>query len=151
MVTLERVARDHQGHPVTGLRGNDFHVFEQVTGWRKEKREQKIAVFKPMGINEPASENLQKIQAPAGVYTNQIAAQASQVPPTILLVDGLNTEVRLQMQVHAQMVDMVALSTLRYSLIERVSPLTLRRKYAIRRNLAATLHIGLGPTREVFS
>jgi VWFA-related protein len=107
MVTLELVARDHQGRPVKGLSANDFRVLEQATGWRKEKREQKIAVFKPMGPSELPSENAPNIQASAGVYTNLITAQTTQAPPTILLVDGLNTEVRLQMQVHAQMVRML--------------------------------------------
>jgi len=47
MVTLEVVARDHQGRLATGLNAKDFQIFEQAAGWRKEKREQKIAALPP--------------------------------------------------------------------------------------------------------
>jgi len=107
MVTVEVVARDHQGRPATGLTANDFQVFEQAIGWRKEKREQKIAVFKAMGVTELAADPGEQPKFPAGVFTNFILAQKRPVPPTILLVDGLNTELSAQMQVHVQMIRML--------------------------------------------
>lgn len=107
MVTVEVVARDHQGRPATGLTANDFQVFEQAAGWRKEKREQKISVFRAMGITESVADKGASAKFPAGVFTNLIPAQKRPVPPTILLVDGLNTELTVQMQVHIQMVRML--------------------------------------------
>lgn len=107
MVTLEVVARDHEGRPATGLAAKDFQIFEETGGFRKHKEEQKIAVFRPLGITELFPTNGAKdIQIPPGVYTNVLAPQ-KQVPPTILLVDGLNTALMAQMQVHAQMMKML--------------------------------------------
>lgn len=45
---------------------------------------------------------------PAGVYSNLVTMQKAQVPPTILLMDGLNTSLSAQMQVHRQMVKLLA-------------------------------------------
>lgn len=107
MVTLEVVARDHEGRPATGLTANDFHLSEQAPGWRKEKREQKIAVFRALGGSEPTATDKQSLHLPDGVFSNLIAPQSRPGPPTILLMDGLNTDVAAQMQVHAQMIRML--------------------------------------------
>lgn len=48
-----------------------------------------------------------KLQVPAGIYTNVITSPQEPVPPTIFLVDGLNTDVKHQMQVHVQMLKML--------------------------------------------
>lgn len=47
MVTLEVVARDHQGRPATGLTAKDFQVFEQAAGWRKENASRKLLLSEP--------------------------------------------------------------------------------------------------------
>ena len=108
MVTLEVVARDHEGRPATGLTEKDFQIFEETGGFRKHKEEQKIAVFRPLGITELFPPNGAKdLQIPPGVYTNVLAPQKQPVPPTILLVDGLNTALMAQMQVHVQMMKML--------------------------------------------
>jgi VWFA-related protein len=60
-----------------------------------------------MGITEFTEENNQSLKVPDGVFSNLIGPQKTPVPPTILLVDGLNTELTVQMQVHAQMVRML--------------------------------------------
>src|SRR6266536_1027197 len=74
MVAVEVVARDHQGHPMTGL----------------------------------TAEDKGKLTLPAGVYTNLVTMDKAPVPPTVLLVDGLNTDRASQMQVHRQMIKMLA-------------------------------------------
>jgi len=107
MVTVEVVARDHKSRPATGLTATDFQVFDQASGFRKEKREQKIAAFRAMGIMDFAAKDGATLQVPAGVYTNLVTMQKNPVPPTMILVDGLNTDVTAQMQVHAQMVRML--------------------------------------------
>jgi len=107
MVTVEVVARDHKGRPATGLTASDFEVFDQVSGFHKEKRQQKIAAFRAMGIMDFASRNGDALQVPPGVYTNLVTMQKNPVPPTMILVDGLNTDITAQMQVHAQMVRML--------------------------------------------
>ena len=107
MVTLEVVARDHQGRAATGLTASDFQVFEQSAGRNKQTREQKIAAFQAIGIAQIVSQQQSSLHVPAGVYTNLIMLHTQPVPPTILLVDGINTKLSDQMQVHAQMIRML--------------------------------------------
>jgi VWFA-related protein len=107
LVTVEVVARDHQGHAVTGLTQGDFQVIEQVAGMH-EKQEQKIAVFRAVNMSQLAAKREDVLQVPAGVFTNVITTQKDPFPPTVLLIDGLNTEATSQMQVHRQMVRMLA-------------------------------------------
>jgi VWFA-related protein len=107
MVTVDVVARDHKGRPATGLTAADFQVFDQVSGFHKEKRAQKIAAFRALGIMDFASKDGDNLSVPAGVYTNLVTMQKNPVPPTMILVDGLNTDVTAQMQVHQQMVRML--------------------------------------------
>jgi len=92
MVTVEVVARDHHGNPATGLTAADFQLFDQSAGFHKEKKLQKIAAFRALGISDFGSKNNDTIQVPAGVYTNLVTLQKDPVPPTIILVDGLNTD-----------------------------------------------------------
>ncbi len=103
MVTLEVVVKDHHGRHATGLKASDFQVFEQSLVGEKEKREQRIAAFREVNIAELASQTRSEMQVPPDVYTNLVSLQKNPVPPTILLVDGLNTEVQFQAQIHVQM------------------------------------------------
>ena len=107
MVPLEVLAKDRHGRGVPGLKACDFQVFEEQLGWRKEKREQRIASFSEVDQHVLVQADKSKLQIPSGIYTNLVTLQKNPVPPTILLVDGLNTELAAQMQVHAQMVKML--------------------------------------------
>ena len=107
MVSVEIVAADHQGHPIPGLTADDFQVFEQIAGKRGQEA-QKIAAFQAVNVAEIAAQDKGKLQIPAGVYSNFVTLQKAPVPPTILLVDGLNTDLSSQMQVHRQMIHMLA-------------------------------------------
>jgi len=107
MVTLEVVAKDHQGHHATGLTAADFQLFEQSPSRGKDKREQKIAVFREVRVAELAAQAGGEVQVPPGVYTNIVTLRKDPIPPTILLVDGLNTDVKNQAQIHVQMVRML--------------------------------------------
>lgn len=107
IVTLEVIAKDQHGQAVPGLKASDFQVFEQELGWRKEKREQKVAFFREVDKQVLAQTDKSKVRVPEGIYTNLVSLEKNPVPPTILLVDGLNTELSAQMQVHAQMVKML--------------------------------------------
>lgn len=106
MVTVEVVARDHKGQAVHGLNANDFQVFEQVVP-KREQHPQKIAAFRATSIQEIAAQDSGKPQMSPGVYTNLITMNKVPVPPTILLLDGLNTDRVSQMQVHQQVVHII--------------------------------------------
>ena len=107
MVTLEVVVKDRQGHHVPGLSAADFHVFEQIPSRGKHKYEQKIAAFREVKVAQLAAQAKNEIQVPEGFYANAVTLQKNPVPPTIILVDGLNTEVKDQAQVHVQMLRML--------------------------------------------
>lgn len=107
MVTIDVVAKDHSGHHVTGLKAADFQVVEESTHGKKTKRPEKIAAFREVNIADLRTQNSQQPQVPAGVYTNAVTLEANPTPPTIILLDGLNTDVKNQLQVHVQMVQML--------------------------------------------
>src|SRR6185312_6096382 len=107
MVTVEVVARDHQGFPVKGLKPGDFQVFERIPGLGNEKHPQKIAAFREVDSGKIASHAASPAPIPSGIYANLIPLQKNSVPPAILLVDGLNTDLKYQAQVHVQMLRML--------------------------------------------
>jgi VWFA-related protein len=103
MVTLQVLARDGHGHPVPGLTAKDFEVFEQIPP-KKDKRPQSIAAFEAVNVAAIAAADKGYVQMPAGVFSNLVSMQKAPVPPTVLLIDGINTPYTAQMQVHRQMV-----------------------------------------------
>jgi len=107
MVTVEVSARDSKGHPIAGLTADDFQIFEQVPP-KKDQRLQKIAAFQPITAAAIAAADKGGMQLPAGVYSNLVTMQKVPVPPTILLMDGLNTTTAAQVQVHRQMVKLLS-------------------------------------------
>ncbi len=103
MVTLEVVVKDSKGNHVTGLKREDFQVFEQTPSKSKAKSEQKIASFREISMADLEVHDAGlTAQIPAGIYTNVVASLKEPVPPTIILVDGLNTDVRYQSQTTSQ-------------------------------------------------
>jgi VWFA-related protein len=107
MVNLEVVVKDSKGNHIPGLKADDFQIFEQTPARSRDKREQKIAVLREVHMASLAAPVSIEAQTPPGVYTNALAEQKDPVPPTILLVDGLNTDVQYQAQVHIQMTKML--------------------------------------------
>jgi VWFA-related protein len=108
MVTVDVVAKDRHGKIIADLTQKDFQVFEQVPP-KKGDNEQRISGF--VAINHEAilaaSREQTKLKLPAGVFTNLVGTRLS-VPPTILLLDGLNTEADSGTQARRQMVKMLA-------------------------------------------
>jgi VWFA-related protein len=107
LVTVDVVVTDHRGGIVPDLTAKDFQVFEQVPG-KKGQQEQKISQFEFVSQASSAAATKQGPKIPAGVYTNMINTRRLPVPPTVLLVDGINTEVDAGMQARRQMVKMLA-------------------------------------------
>jgi len=109
LVTVDVVARDRHGNPVRDLTVNDFQIVEQAGS---HKDQQKIASFRLLDralTKAPDSERA-ALQLPAGVYTNLVTTKSLSAPPTILLVDGLNTDATTQLQVRQKMVRLLASS-----------------------------------------
>lgn len=109
LVTVDVVARDHHGNPVRDLTATDFQITEQAGS---HKDQQQIASFRLLDralAKAPDSEKA-ALQLPAGVYTNLVTTKSLSAPPTILLVDGLNTDAATQLQVRQKMVRLLASS-----------------------------------------
>lgn len=107
LVTIEVVARDHRGQPVHGLTAGDFQVFEQVAP-KRDQRRQKIAAFQAVDIATIAAQDMGRQQLQPGVYTNLATLDKIPVPPTILLIDGINTASQSQVEVHRRMIKLLA-------------------------------------------
>lgn len=107
LVSLEVVARDRQGHPVRGLTAKDFQVTEQVAP-KKDHRPQNISVFQAEDWADLEAAKKEATPLPPGVYSNLANRTKEPVPPTVLLFDGINTDVESQMQVHHQMVKILS-------------------------------------------
>lgn len=106
VVVLDAEVTDAQGKHVTGLKPEDFQLFEQYPSQGNKKSEQKIAAFREVRVSDLPQNP--EVSIPAGVFTNLITLQKNPVPPTILLVDGLNTPLQYQAQVHLQMMQMLS-------------------------------------------
>jgi VWFA-related protein len=107
LVTVDVVAKDKHGHTVPNLTAEDFRIFEQVAQ-KRGQHEEKIAGF--LAVNHEAivaSSQQHAVKMPAGVYSNLVTTRLT-VPPTILLLDGLNTEGDSGTQARHQMVKMLA-------------------------------------------
>ena len=107
LVSLEVVVRDHQGHPVPGLTAKDFEISEQIPP-KRDHHAQTISDFRAMNWAELRSASAKPAALPAGIYSNLVNQQSASVPPTVLLFDGINTDLESQLQVHQQMVKMLA-------------------------------------------
>jgi VWFA-related protein len=107
LVTVEVVARDRQGNAVPRLTADDFEVFEKVPP-KRDRRPQMISVVQ--FVNQADLNGSVRVRGamPAGVYSNMVAMQKMAVPPTVLLLDGLNTDSTVQMQTRQQMLRMLA-------------------------------------------
>src|SRR6266850_7497806 len=107
LVTVDVVARDRHGNPVRDLAANDFQVTEQAGS---HKVLQQIASFRMLdrALAKTSDSERDALQLPAGVYTNLVTTKSLSAPPTILLVDGLNTDATTQLQARQKMVRLLA-------------------------------------------
>jgi len=107
LITVDVVARDHHGDAVRDLKSGDFQIIEQAGS---HKSQEQIASFRLLDralAKAPDSERA-ALQLPAGVYSNFVTSKSLSAPPTILLLDGLNTDATAQVQVRQRMVRLLA-------------------------------------------
>jgi VWFA-related protein len=98
LITVDVIATDSHGNPVRGLKQDDFQVMEERIG------AQKIARFEFVDTATSAAAESVAQPAPApGVYSNMPGTRLK-VPPTILLMDALNTGTTRQIQVRRDMI-----------------------------------------------
>ena len=107
MVTIDVVAKDGKGHSLRDLKPDDFEVVEQIEP-KRDKYPQKITAFRATSVAELAALDPGKPNMAPGVYTNLITMNRVPVPPTIILLDALNTDRMTMMQVRQQLVKMLS-------------------------------------------
>lgn len=97
LVVVDVVVTDHSGTPATDLKKEDFEV-------RENGKPQKIVAFafQPPPSSGPAPPKLPKLDP--GVYSNLRSLNGEVGPPTILLVDALNTPFKDQRYLRQQLV-----------------------------------------------
>jgi VWFA-related protein len=98
LITVDVVVADSHGKPLRGLTQNDFQISEEHAG------QQKIAKFRfvDTSANAPASAIAAQPSGSPHLYSNQTFDKLT-VPPSILLMDALNTEIQQQSEVHRHM------------------------------------------------
>jgi VWFA-related protein len=102
LITVDVVADDSHGKPVRDLQESDFQIFEEHSG------QQKIVRFAFVeGTNRPPSSPAQPASeaanAPAPPVFSNLRLPQMRMPPTVLLLDALNTEIKNQSEVHRHM------------------------------------------------
>ncbi|MGA7795225.1 MAG: VWA domain-containing protein [Candidatus Acidiferrales bacterium] len=104
LVTLDLIATDSHGNPVRDLKPEDLQIFEE------HKAKQKIEHFeyfeKMAGAGAPGGSN-SAIRKPANVLSNQFPLDQLKIPPTVVLMDSLNTQTANQQQGRAHMIQLL--------------------------------------------
>ena len=97
LITVDVIVTDSHGKPIRGLTQDDFQVSEEHGG------PQKIVKFRIVDASAIAPAPASTVR-PSGarVYSNQ-AFEKLTVPPSILLMDVLNTEIDQQAEVRRHM------------------------------------------------
>ena len=102
LVTLDLIATDSHGNPVRDLKPQDLQIFEE------HKAQQKIEHFeyveKLAGSTDSSASASRKR---AGVISNQLPLDLLKIPPTVLLMDSLNTQSASQLQGRAHMIQLL--------------------------------------------
>jgi VWFA-related protein len=97
LITVDVVATDSHGNAARGLKAEDFQITEEHSG------PQKIVKFEFVDASAPpASGNLAASPATPYLYSN-LLPERMRVPPTVMLMDALNTNIQNQSEVHRHM------------------------------------------------
>ncbi|MDR3720837.1 MAG: VWA domain-containing protein [Candidatus Acidoferrales bacterium] len=101
LITVDVVATDSHGNVMRGLKPEDFQVNEEHAG------QQKVVQFSfvDASANSSPAPPGGLIAPPAApyIYTN-LLPERMRVPPTVMLMDALNTNIQNQSEVHQHMV-----------------------------------------------
>lgn len=103
LVTVDVTATDSHGNPVHDLKPDDLQIFEE------HKAQQKIEHFeyfeKMKAVGPP--DNSAATRERANLLSNQLPLERLKIPPTVLLVDSLNTQTSNQQQGRLHMLQLL--------------------------------------------
>ena len=100
LVTVDVVVTDSHGAPVRGLKKEDFQIIEE------HNRGQQIDHFEFIDRQANAAAHVAQPAASRHVYSNALPQQMT-IPPTVLMMDALNTDIANQSVVHQHMVSLL--------------------------------------------
>jgi len=99
-VTLDLIATDSHGNPVRDLKPEDLQIIED------RKAQQKIEHFEYIEKPEGAPGNSARRKR-GNIISNQLPLDELKIPPTVLLMDSLNTQTANQQQGRAHMIELL--------------------------------------------
>jgi|SRR5665213_2885910 len=104
LVTLDVIATDSHGNAVRDLKPEELQIFEE------HKAQQKIEHFEFLEtLNRPgvAGNSVSAARKAAGIISNQLPLDRLKIPPTVLLMDSLNTQTPNQAQGRVKMLQLM--------------------------------------------
>jgi VWFA-related protein len=101
LVTVDLIATDSRGNPVRDLKPEDVQIFEEHKQREKIEHFQFFEKLKGTGTDASAGSE------PAGVLSNQLPIETLKIPPTVILMDSLNTEAPNQLQGRVHMIQLL--------------------------------------------
>jgi VWFA-related protein len=104
LVTLDVIAVDSQGNPVRDLKPEELQVFEE------RNKQQTIATFE--FVDTAAKAAAPKARPPqlssgANFYSNAVGIEGLRIPPTVLLLDALNSTTINQQRARAHLIELL--------------------------------------------
>ena len=104
LVTLDVVATDSRGNPVRDLKPEDLQIFEEHKAQQKIEHFEYFEKLAGAGANGNSASAIRK---PANGFSNQFPLDQLKIPPTVLLMDGLNTQTSNQLLGRTHMVELL--------------------------------------------
>jgi VWFA-related protein len=104
LVTLDVIATDSHGNAVRDLKPEELQIFEE------HKAQQKIEHFEFLEtLNRPGTtgNSASAARKAAGIISNQLPLDQLKIPPTVLLMDSLNTQTPNQAQGRVKMLQLM--------------------------------------------
>jgi len=104
LVTLDLVATDSRGNPVRDLKPAELQIFEEHKSQQKIEHFEYFEKLKAAGATDTSASEIRKR---ANLLSNQLPLEELKIPPTVLLVDSLNTQTANQQQGRAHMLQLL--------------------------------------------
>ncbi|HTC62601.1 MAG TPA: VWA domain-containing protein [Candidatus Saccharimonadales bacterium] len=104
LVTLDVIATDSHGNPVRDLKPEDLQIFEEHKAQQRIEHFEYFETLKRPGIQENPADAIRKA---SGIISNQLPLDLLKIPPTVLLMDSLNTQTPNQAQGRAKMIQLL--------------------------------------------
>lgn len=104
LVTLDVIATDSHGNPVRDLKPEDLQIFEEHKAQQKIEHFEYFETLKRPGTQENSATAARKA---SGIISNRLPLELLKIPPTVLLMDSLNTQTPNQAQGRAKMIQLL--------------------------------------------